>query len=69
MIADAGKLAVQVRQGEADDALRKSAINMAGDLTGIPSAQLNRTITGAKAIDEGKTSNPAAIVFGYKEKR
>jgi len=69
MIADAGNLAVQVRQGEADDALRKSAINMAGDLAGIPSAQLNRTITGAKAIDEGKTSNPAAIVFGYQEKR
>ena len=67
VIPDSYKLAKQLSQGEMDDAFRKSFINMVGDVGGIPAVQINRSITGAKALDEGKTQNPAALVFGYQE--
>lgn len=69
LIADAGKFAHQVAQGEMDDALRKSFVNIIGDLFGLPSAQINRMITGSEALAEGKTDNPAAVVFGFQEPR
>ena len=34
-----------------------------GDLFSLPAAQINRTITGTKALAEGETENPAAIAF------
>lgn len=67
IFGDTGKFAQQVRQGEFDDAFRKTAINLTGDLLGLPSAQINRSITGAQALSEGKTQNPAALLFGYQE--
>jgi hypothetical protein len=66
LVADAGKLAKQTMQGEFDDAFRKASINVIGDLFGLPAAQANRTITGAEALSEGTTNNPAALVFGYR---
>lgn len=69
MIGDTGKFVKQAAQGEFDTAFRKSAINIIGDLTGLPSAQANRTITGIEALSEGKTNNPLAITFGFHEKR
>ncbi|WP_334157925.1 hypothetical protein [Oryzomicrobium sp.] len=69
VIPDAGKFLHQAHQGEFDDAFRKAAVNMVGDLSGLPSAQVNRTVTGIQAIKEGKTSNLAAVVFGFQEKR
>ena len=69
VVADAGTLAAQVHQGEFDDAFRKAAINTVGGVFGLPSAQINRTITGVKALADGKTQNPAAIAFGFQEKR
>lgn len=69
MVADVGRLAKQAHQGEFDDAFRKAAINVLGDLFALPSAQVNRTITGTKALIEGKTENPAAVAFGFQEKR
>jgi hypothetical protein len=66
-IVDLVKLAKQVNQGEMDDALRKAVINTAGELLRLPSAQINRSITGAKALSEGKTHNPLALVMGYQE--
>jgi hypothetical protein len=68
LVADTAKLANQVHQGEFDDAFRKASVNVVGDLFGLPSAQINRTITGTKALAEGKTKNPAAIAFGFQEK-
>ncbi|MFN7341418.1 MAG: hypothetical protein ACK5VI_10110 [Opitutia bacterium] len=65
-ISDAYRLVTQAAQGEFDDAFRKAAINVVGDLTGLPSAQTNRTITGIKALAEGETENPAAVIFGYQ---
>ncbi len=68
-IADTGTFAKQASQGEFDDAFRKAAVNVVGSLLGLPAAQINRTVTGAQALNEGKTSNPAALAFGYQEPR
>lgn len=69
IIGDAQALAKQASQGEIDDAFRKASINLAGDLFGLPSAQINRTVTGAKALAEGETQNPAALALGYQKPR
>ena len=68
-IADVYQFAKQAGQGEFDDSFRKATINLAGDLFGLPSAQINRSVTGIQALTEGKTANPAAVVFGYQEPR
>ena len=68
-IADLLKLTKEASQGEADDGLRKAVVNFAGDALRLPAAQINRTVTGAKALSEGKTTNPAALVFGFQEKK
>ena len=69
MVGDTLKFGKQAMQGEFDDAFRKAAINLSGDLFGLPAAQVNRTITGAKALVEGETSNPAALAFGFQKPR
>jgi len=69
IIADGLKFLAQAQQMEFDDAFRKSAINLAGDATGLPSAQVNRTITGINALSEGETDNPMAILFGFKKQK
>lgn len=68
-IGDVYNFGKQAKQGEFDDAFRKALVNLTGDTLGLPSAQINRTITGGKALAEGKTENPAALLFGYQEKR
>jgi len=68
LISDSYKFLKQAGQFEFDDAFRKAAINLLGDITGLPSAQANRTITGINALAEGETENPAAIVLGFKKK-
>jgi hypothetical protein len=67
VVADATKFAQQGSQGEFDDAFRKSSINLIGSLFGLPSAQLNRSITGAEALTDGDTDNPASVIFGYQQ--
>ena len=69
MIADTVKFGEQLGQGEFDTPFRKAFVNLMGDAFALPSAQINRTVTGIEAIREGKTHNPSAIVFGYKEHR
>lgn len=66
VIPDAIKAAQQARQGEFDDAFRKSAVNIVGDLFALPAAQINRSVTGVQAMSEGETENPAALVFGFQ---
>lgn len=68
-IADAYKLGVQVWQGELDAGFRRALINTAGSWYGLPSAQLNRSWDGFEALDDGKTDNPLALIFGYQEKK
>ena len=67
-IADSMTFLKQASQGEFDTSFRKAAINLLGDFTGLPSAQINRTITGTDALVHGKTENPAAVVLGYEKK-
>ena len=66
VIPDIYKFSKQAGQAEFDDAFRKQIVNLIGDATGIPSVQINRTITGTKALVEGKTDNPLAIGFGFR---
>lgn len=66
-IADSLKLLKQVEQGEFDTAFRKSLVSLVGDFTGLPAAQINRTITGTEALVDGETENPAAILMGYQQ--
>lgn len=68
MYNDLYTFATQAKQGDFDDAFRKSAINLLGDFTGLPSAQINRTINGVDALVEGKTSNPAAVLTGFEKR-
>lgn len=65
---DLHKAAKQIGQGEMDEAMLTSIINLSGDF-GLPSAQINRTIKGINALEEGKTDNPLALIFGYQEKK
>lgn len=73
LVTDVTQLGKQVGQvvqgGEFDDAFRKAVINASGDMFGLPSAQINRTITGIQALQEGETDNPAAVLFGYQKPR
>ena len=66
LIPDTFKLAQQIHQGEFDRAFVRAFISTMGSLTGIPAAQINRTIKGSTALAEGKTQNPAAVLFGYQ---
>ena len=68
-VNDLIKLSKEAGQGELDDGLRKAIVNMSGDIFGLPSAQINRSITGAQALSSGDTNNPAALLFGYQEER
>jgi hypothetical protein len=58
------KLAQQVHQGEMDMALFKALDNVIGILFKLPSGQINRTVEGAVALNEGRTQNPAALLSG-----
>lgn len=63
------KLATQLSQGEVDEALVKSVINVTGILFHLPSSQINRTIFGTEALINGDTSNPLAVVNGPPPKK
>lgn len=65
MLSDIMTFGTQAAQGDMDTAFRKAAINLLGDFTGIPSAQINRTINGIDALVEGDTKNPAAVLLGF----
>ncbi|MDR1367760.1 MAG: hypothetical protein LBJ76_03465 [Candidatus Accumulibacter sp.] len=67
-ISDLYDLSIQIQQDEADFALFKAMISVIGDVFRLPSAQINRTLTGVKALDEGDTDNPAALAFGVRRR-
>lgn len=58
---DAYKAAEQLHQGEADMALFKSVNNMLGALFHYPAGQLNATIEGAIAIENGEVEGAAIL--------
>lgn len=67
LLSDITGLGKEIGQGELDDGFRKRAVNVLGSAFGLPAAQANRTITGAQALIEGETENPAALAFGYQK--
>ncbi len=69
IIGDATKFTQQASQGDFDDGFRKAAVGLSGSLFGLPAAQINRTWTGVEALADDKTDNPAALLFGYQEKK
>ena len=68
VIADAQEFFKQSKQGEADEAFVRASISFSGSLFGLPAAQANRSLKGYRALKEGKTDNPAALLFGYEGK-
>ena len=65
-IDDTYKFAQQAEQGEIDHAFVRASINLLGDVFGIPSAQINRAIKGAEALQDDETDNPAALLMGHQ---
>lgn len=65
-IDDTYKFAQQAAQGEIDHAFVRASINLLGDVFGLPSAQINRTIKGAEALQDDETDNPAALLMGHQ---
>ena len=68
LFSDIPAAAQQIQQGEIDLAFIKAMVNLVGDLGGLPSAQVNRTISGINALNEGETENPLVLATGYKSK-
>ena len=64
----ASRVMEQLKEGlaakrvEFDRAFVRSAINTLGAFTGLPSAQINRTIDGVQAILEGEVEGVGAVV-------
>lgn len=57
------KFSVQVKQGEADEALARSANTVFGILLHYPAAQIDRTVRGTTAFANGE-AGPAAPIVG-----
>jgi len=57
-------VATQVKQGEADKGLWHAVNQGAGYLFAYPATQVQKTVDGAIALYEGRTANPAALIFG-----
>jgi hypothetical protein len=55
-------LATQAGQLEFDRAFRRAAVNTLGAFTGLPAAQINRTIDGIEAVVEGEVEGVGAVV-------
>lgn len=69
LFSDTQALFQQVQQGDFDESLLKATSNIFGDIFGLPSAQLNRTISGYNAlVNDDKTDNPLVLATGYKSK-
>lgn len=65
-IDDTYKFSQQAAQGEFDSAFVRASVNLLGDAFGLPSAQINRTIKGAEALQDDETDNPAALLMGHQ---
>ena len=64
VFSDITNAAVQIGQGEADEAFWKSLNKVGGDIFHYPAGQINATAAGAVALAEGRTSNPGALLVG-----
>jgi hypothetical protein len=67
-LTDLYRLGDQVVQNEWDAAYRRALLNAAGDLFGVPSVQINRTLDGIDYMMENETADPRALIFGTRAK-
>ncbi len=64
-IGDVYTLSAQAGQLEFDRAFRRAAVNTLGAFTGLPAAQINRTIDGIEAVVEGEVEGVGAVVAPF----
>ena len=69
MVGDVDNLAKQFERGEFDMSFWRALLNTAGTIGGLPSAQLNRLLTGSAALYEGDTESPLAPLLGHRKGR
>jgi len=62
------KLGQHIDKGEYGTAFWKAANNVAGIVFHYPSGAVQRLVTGAEAIADGKTANPMAVIVGPPSK-
>lgn len=62
--SEVAKLTKQAGQGEADAAFLKALNNTGGILFHYPAGQVNRTVEGFLALQEGETKNPLVLLVG-----
>jgi hypothetical protein len=67
--SDAAKTVKEVSQGEVDKALVKAANSAAGAVFHYPAGQMNRTMEGIIALQEGETQNPAVLITGPQKEK
>lgn len=67
--SEAGKLAKQAAQGELDEAFVRSLNQVGGIVFQYPATQIDRTARGFDALANGKTENPAVLLFGPPAKK
>lgn len=65
IVSDIGNAAIQIRQGEADEAAVKAIVNVLGTTFGLPVVQILRSYRGWKARDEGEDrAGPQSVLLG-----
>jgi hypothetical protein len=47
----------------------KTSVELAGQFYGVPVYQVEKTAAGIQALSEGKTKNPAAVLFGVPKEK
>ena len=65
--ADVTRLGMQLSKDEWDERVAWALLDVYGDFTGFPSLQVKRTVQGARALAEGETQNPMALLMGHRD--
>jgi hypothetical protein len=63
-LATLGRAVTQTFQGDTDEAFWRAWNATGGVFFHYPAGQVDRTVRGMKALIDGETSNPAAVLFG-----
>lgn len=63
------RLGAQIEQGKLDEGLIKALNAVGGTLLRYPTLQAERIVDGLAALDEGRSKNPAVIIFGAPPKK
>ncbi|MFT4197502.1 MAG: hypothetical protein QM601_06260 [Pseudoxanthomonas sp.] len=64
----AAEAMTQAQQGKADKGALKASVKLAGFLTGLPSAQVNKTIDAVAASQDGREVSPYEYLEGPEKK-